>query len=424
MSHSAKHSFGPLKGSSHSGGHYPMMSSHVSSFHHEGSHTLPHRSSHSSHQGPHYRTPSFHGGSGSKGISFSKHSSFGHGCDVGSGSHFSSSGGHGGCKKDGLFSINEKETMQLLNDRLSSYLEKVHSLEQENAQLERKICEWYANNATSSVPDYSHYFRTIEELQCQISAATMENARVALQIDNARQAADDFRSKYEMEAMMRNNVEADMCSLRRVLQELNMERSDLEIQVQCLQEELQQMKKNHEEEVNCLRSQLGAKINVEVNAAPSMDMNKALSEIREQYENMMERNMKEVENMFHARSEELNREVVSGAEQLESVSSELVELKRCVKTLEIELQSQLCMKEALQGTLAETQAGYSSQLAELQGMINNVEEQLGQIRSDLERQNYEYRVLMDQKTHLEMEIATYKRLLDGHVIKYAKYNPP
>ncbi|MEE6507253.1 hypothetical protein FKM82_018395 [Ascaphus truei] len=71
------------------------------------------------------------------------------------------------------------------------------------------------------------------------------------------------------------------------------------------------------------------------------------------------------------------------------------------------------MKSALEGSLAETQAGYSSQLSQLQGMINNVEGQLGQIRSDLENQNYEYRLLMDQKTHLEMEIATYKRLLDG-----------
>lgn len=51
-------------------------------------------------------------------------------------------------------------------------------------------------------------------------------------------------------------------------------------------------------------------------------------------------------------------------------------------------------------------------------MIDNVESQLGQVRSDLERQNYEYKILMDQKTHLEMEIATYKNLLDGHDIQY------
>ncbi|XP_075436242.1 keratin, type I cytoskeletal 19-like [Ascaphus truei] len=392
--------------------------------HHGGSQTSRHGGSQTSHHGGHHKVhhgaSSIHGGSGGKGMSFSKHSSVGHGCGYGSGhggysfdSHFSSYGGHSSQKKDGLLSVNEKETMQLLNDRLACYLEKVHSLEQENAQLERKICEWYENNAQAVLPDFSSYYSVIAELQCQISAATVENARIVLQIDNARLASDDFRNKFEMENRLRSNVESDVNSLRRVLEGLNMERNDLEMQVQGLQDELQQMRSNHEEEVNCLRAQLGARVNVEVNAAPSVNLNEVLSEIREQYENMMERNLREVESMFLARIEELSSQVVSGSEQLESVQTEVIELKRCVQTLEIELQSQLSMKAALESTLAETEATYSSQLNQLQGMINNIESQLGQIRGDLERQIYEYKMLMDQKTHLEMEIATYKRLLEG-----------
>ncbi|XP_056404288.1 keratin, type I cytoskeletal 42-like [Hyla sarda] len=310
-------------------------------------------------------------------------------------------------------SINEKETMQHLNQRLSSYLEKVHSLEQENSQLEKKICEWYVNNAPTSLPDSSQYFRVIQDLQNEIFASNVDNARIVLQIDNAQLAADDLRNKYEMELNSKRNVEADVCSLRRALEELNMQRQDLETQVRCLQEELLQLKSNHEEEVNSLRTQLGARVDVEVDAAPSIDLNNVLSEVREQYEGLMERNLREVESIFLARTAELNNEVSSGAEQLQSVSNELIDLKRSAQTLEIELQSQLSMKSALENTLAETEATFGSQLAQLQAMINNIESQLGQTRSDLERQNYEYKVLMDQKTHLEMEIATYKQLLDG-----------
>ncbi|XP_075034434.1 keratin, type I cytoskeletal 42-like [Mixophyes fleayi] len=307
--------------------------------------------------------------------------------------------------------------MQHLNDRLSSYLDKVRSLEQENAHVESNIREWYERNQPSASPDFSCYFRTIQELQSQISATTLANAQIILQIDNARLAADDFRNKYEMERQLSSRVEADMNGLRVLLEELNQERCDLEIQVQNLQEELQQMKRNHEEEVNSLRAQLGARINVEVDAAPSVDLNRTLAEIREQYEGMMERNLREVETMFRQRTEELNREVASGSEQLQSVQTEVIDLRRNIQSLEIELQSQMSMKCSLEGTLAETESTFGSQLAQLQSLINNVESELTQIRSDLERQNHEYKILMDQKTHLEMEIATYKRLLDGHDIQ-------
>ncbi|XP_073539424.1 keratin, type I cytoskeletal 19-like [Phyllobates terribilis] len=395
--------------------HYPKASSHISS-HHGGIHKVHQKSSSISHYGGHCKVPIAHGSSKH---TFSAHSSSGHHNHNthSHGSHVKISGSHHGWKNSGLLDINEKETLQHLNSRLSSYLDKVRSLEKENAQLERKICEWYASNAPSSLPDSSNYFRTIRELQNQVSSATVENARIILQIDNAQLAADDFRNKYETERNLRSNVEADVAELQRALEELNMQRRNLESEVQCLQEELIQLKSRHDEEINSLQSQLGARVNVELNAAPAVDLNRALSGVREEYENLMERNLREVESIFLNRTAELNQEMSSGAAQLQSVNNELIDLKRSVQTLGIELESQLSLKSALESTLAETETAFSSQLTQLQGMINNIESQLAKIRSDLERQNHEYQLLMNQKTHLEMEIATYKRLLDGHDIK-------
>ncbi|KAG3268977.1 hypothetical protein H1C71_021893 [Ictidomys tridecemlineatus] len=101
----------------------------------------------------------------------------------------------GGWFGEGILTGNEKETMQSLNDRLASYLEKVRQLEQENASLESRIREWCEQQVPYMCPDYQSYFRTIEELQKKTLCSKAENARLVVQIDNAKLAADDFRTK-------------------------------------------------------------------------------------------------------------------------------------------------------------------------------------------------------------------------------------
>ncbi|XP_077020544.1 keratin, type I cuticular Ha6 [Tamandua tetradactyla] len=334
-----------------------------------------------------------------------------------SGYHSSGFAGTGGWLCEGSFNGNEKETMQFLNDRLANYLEKVRQLERENTELEAKIREWYECQIPYICPDYQSYFKTIEELQQKILLTRAENARLILQIDNAKLAADDFRTKYETELSLRQLVEADINGLRRILDELTLCKADLEMQVESLKEELLCLKKNHEEEVNTLRCQLGDRLNVEVDAAPPVDLNKVLDDMRCQYEALVENNRRDVEAWFNTQTEELNQQVVSSSEQLQCCQTEIIELKRNVNALEIELQAQLGMRNSLESTLAETEARYSSQLAQMQCLISNVEAQLAEIRCDLERQNHEYQVLLDVKARLETEIATYRRLLEGEDCK-------
>ncbi|XP_048373066.1 keratin, type I cytoskeletal 47 kDa-like isoform X2 [Sphaerodactylus townsendi] len=312
-----------------------------------------------------------------------------------------------------ILDINEKDTMQDLNDRLAAYLERVKSLEESNRKLEQCIQETYAKRASTGTPDLTGYFSTITELRAQIEEETLRNAELLLQIDNAKMAADDFRVKFESELAMHLSVERDLGNLRKALEELNASQGSLQVQVDNLQEELAFLKRNHQEEVTSLQGRLGDNVSVEVDTMPGIDLQKILAEVRDQYEEVMEKNSQEAEALHKDQCDVISHQVVTSSEALQEAQAKIAELKRMAQTLEIELQSLRSTKVVLEGTLTETKFHYGTELSQLRDLVAAREAELLQLRSDAQNQAEDYDRLMDLKTRLEQEIATYRCLLEG-----------
>ncbi|XP_040185749.1 keratin, type I cytoskeletal 47 kDa-like [Rana temporaria] len=338
-----------------------------------------------------------------------------------SGFSFSSSAGFRGAESSsfGFRSGSEKETMQNLNDRLAAYLEKVRALEAANTELEIKIRGWYDKQvsigAGSAAKDYRKYYDTINDLRSKLLAARIKNSKIVLESDNARLAADDFRVKYETELALYQSVQSDINGFRKILDDLTLSRGDFETQFESLNEELAYLKKNHEKEAHVARSSTAGTVNVEMDAVPGVDLTKILNDMRGNYEALAAKNRRDAEALFAQKSNELKKEISVGVEQVQTSKSEISDLRRSFQGLETELQSLLTMKKSYEDNLAETKSRYGAQLQKLQLVISGTEEQLKQIRSDTEHQSLEYRELFDIKTRLELEIETYRHLLEGEL---------
>ncbi|XP_070823680.1 keratin, type I cytoskeletal 18 [Chaetodon trifascialis] len=365
---------------------------------------------------PVYRAPTIHGGAGGAPISVSSsvRSGLGVGMGMGSGAGgFSSSIQVSASGKTGDIMGNEKFAMQNLNDRLANYLETVRNLEQANHKLEIKIKEALEKSGPD-FRDYSKYQAILDDLRKKVFDATTDNARLALNIDNARLAADDFRVKYESEMAIRQSVEADIVGLRKLIDDTNMSRMNLESEIETLKEELIHLKKNHENEVMELRNQIAQSgVHVDVDAPKGQDLAQIMAEIRAKYEKMALKNQEELKAWHESQITEVQTQVTHNTEALKGAQTEVNDLRRQVQTLEIELESQMSLKGSLEGTLRDTEMRYNMEIESLNNILLGLEGELTQLRNNIQLQTQEYEALLNTKMKLEAEIATYRRLLDG-----------
>ncbi|KAL0621038.1 Keratin, type I cytoskeletal 18 [Plecturocebus cupreus] len=168
----------------------------------------------------------------------------------------------------------------------------VRSLETKNQKLERKIQE-HLEKMGPQVKDWSHYFKTIEDLRAQILANTVDNAHIVLQINNACLAADHFRVKYDTELAKRQSVESYLHGFCKVIDDTNVTQLQMETEIEALREELLFMKKNHEEEVKAQIANSG--LTIEIDAPKSQDLTKIMADIQARYDELAWKNQEELD---------------------------------------------------------------------------------------------------------------------------------
>ncbi|NXP29936.1 NFL protein, partial [Scytalopus superciliaris] len=314
-----------------------------------------------------------------------------------------------------LKSIRSQERAQLqdLNDRFACFIERVHELEQQNKVLEAELLVLRQKHAEPS-RFRALYEQEIRELRLAAEEATSEKQALQGERESLEETLRGLQARYEEEVLSREDAEARLLEVRKGADEAALARAELEKRVDSLLDELAFLKKVHEEELAELQAQIQyAHLSVEMDVSAKPDLSAALRDIRAQYEKLAARNMQNAEEWFRSRFTVLSESAAKNTDAVRAAKDEVSESRRL-------------LSEGRWGPAAKERCGYrgsrrsrglgfsgSSQVRGAKDTINKLENELRTTKSEMARYLKEYQDLLNVKMALDIEIAAYRKLLEG-----------
>uniref|UniRef100_A0A3Q3IYB2 Glial fibrillary acidic protein n=1 Tax=Monopterus albus TaxID=43700 RepID=A0A3Q3IYB2_MONAL len=305
---------------------------------------------------------------------------------------------------------NEKIEMMSLNDRFASYIEKVRLLEQQNKILVAELNQ-LKGKEPSRLGDI--YQEELRELRRQVDGLTADKTRLEIERDNLAADVGTLKQRLQDEVGLRQDAENSLNTFRQDVDEASLNRVQLERKIDALQDEINFLKKIHEEDLRQLQEQIMAQqVHVDLDVSKP-DLTAALRDIRIQYETIATSNMQETEEWYRSKFADLTDAANRNAELLRQAKQEANEYRRQIQVLTCDLEALRGTNESLERQLREMEDRFAMETAGYQDTVSHLEEEIQALKEEMARHLQEYQDLLNVKLALDIEIATYRKLLEG-----------
>ncbi|XP_019479427.1 PREDICTED: keratin, type II cuticular Hb2 [Hipposideros armiger] len=307
----------------------------------------------------------------------------------------------------------EKEQIKCLNNRFASFINKVRFLEQKNKLLETKwnFMQQQRCCQTNMAPIFEAYIGT---LQRQLDCVTGDRARLESELCSLQDALEGYKNKYEEELSLRPCAENDFVTLKKDVDTVFLMKADLETNMEALVQEIDFLKGLYEEEICLLQSQISeTSVIVKMDNSRELDVKGIIAEIKAQYDDIVSRSKAEAEAWYQCRYEELQLTAGNHCDNLCNYKNEILEMNKLIQQLQQEVENVKAQRCKLEAAVAQAEQQGEAALNDAKCKLAGLETALQKAKQDMACLLKEYQEVMNSKLGLDIEIATYRSLLEG-----------